>query len=151
THQFDQDDAEAERDQKLILMRARVKMADDDALDQYADDHDKKRSRDHRRDERPGVAVGQPAGIAAEHEHGAMREIEDAERAIDDGEARGDQRKQRAEHQPVETLRNEIGPIDHGSATVARKAAPQAAKPPAVLRVTPGSSVSAEIAAERIA
>src|SRR6185312_16513923 len=32
--------------------------------------------------------------------------------AVDDGQAGGDQREKRAEHQPVEALRNEVGPVD---------------------------------------
>ena len=36
----------------------------------------------------PRVGVGDPAGVAAEHEHRAVREVEDAERAVDDRQAR---------------------------------------------------------------
>ena len=91
-----------------------IKVADDHALDQHADEHHEQRARDHRNDEGFGVAVCDKAGVAAEHEHRAVREVEDTERAVDDRQARGNQRKQRAEHQPVEHLRNEISPIDHG-------------------------------------
>jgi hypothetical protein len=43
----------------------------------------------------------------------AVRQIKDAECAVDDRQARGDQREQRAEYQAIETLRYEGGPIDH--------------------------------------
>src|ERR1700761_2541830 len=42
-----------------------------------------------------------------------MREVEHAERAIDDGQARTDQRQQGSERQAVEELRNEIRPVNH--------------------------------------
>ena len=95
-------------------MRAVIEVADDHALHHHADEHHEQRAGDHRDDEGSGVAVGDKAGVAAEHEHRAVREVEDTERAVDDRQARGDQREQRAEHQPVEHLRNEIRPIDHG-------------------------------------
>ena len=110
---FHEDDAEAEGDEELILGRAAVEVADDHALHHHADQHDEQRAGDDGGDERARIGVGDPAGVAAEHEHRAMREIQHAERAVDDGEARGDQRKKRAEHQPVETLRYEIRPVDH--------------------------------------
>ena len=48
----------------------------------------KQRARDHGDDERTGIFEGDIAGIAAEHEHRAVREVEHAERAVDDGQAR---------------------------------------------------------------
>src|SRR4029077_16962369 len=39
--------------------------------------------------------------------------VEDAERAVDDGQAGGDQRQKRPEHHSVEDLRDKIGPVDH--------------------------------------
>ena len=80
-------DAEAEGDKKLILMRPAVEMADDDPLHQDADNHHKQRAGDHGDDERAGIAVGDIAGVTAQHEHRAMREVEHAERAIDDGQS----------------------------------------------------------------
>src|SRR5262249_28028957 len=59
------------------------------------------------------VAVGQPAGIAAEHEHRAMRQVENAERAVDDCQPRRDQSQQGTEDEPVKALRYEISPADH--------------------------------------
>src|SRR5262245_60372761 len=44
-----------------------------------------------------------------------MCEVQYAERAVDDRQARGDQREQRTEHEPVEALRNEICPVDHSA------------------------------------
>src|SRR6185437_4741896 len=111
--QFDETDAEAEGDQKLILVRAVIEMADDDPLHQYADDHDEQRARDHRDDERAGVLERDITGVAAEHEHRAMREVEHPERAIDDGQPGTDERKQSSQRQAVEYLRNEIRPINH--------------------------------------
>jgi hypothetical protein len=55
-----------------------------------------------------------------------MREVEHAERAVDDGQAGADQREQGAEREPVEKLRNEVGPTDHATiAVVARHGARQ--------------------------
>jgi hypothetical protein len=42
-----------------------------------------------------------------------MREVEHAERAVNDGQAGADQRQQGAKRQAVEYLRNEIWPINH--------------------------------------
>src|ERR1700761_8259068 len=42
-----------------------------------------------------------------------MREVEHAERAIDDRQARTDQSQQGSERQAVEELRNEIRPVNH--------------------------------------
>ena len=53
---LDEDDAEAEGDQQLVLVRAVVEMADDQPLHQHADDHHEQRAGDHRDDERAGVA-----------------------------------------------------------------------------------------------
>ena len=93
-------------------------MADDQPLHHHANQHHEQRAGDHGDDEGAGIGIGDPAGIAAEHEHRAMREIEHAEHAVDDRQAGGDQREQRAQHQPVETLRNEISPVDHVAARV---------------------------------
>ena len=90
-------DAEPEGDQKLVLVRAAVEMADDDALHHHADDAAGTAS--------PAITatMNEPvglvrdiAGVAAEHEHRAMRQVQHAERAVDDGEAGADQRQQRA-------------------------------------------------------
>src|SRR5262252_5458716 len=62
-------------------------MADDHPLHQHADDHDENRASEDRGDKGVRVAIGQPAGIAAKHEHGAVSEIENAEHAVDDGQA----------------------------------------------------------------
>jgi hypothetical protein len=75
--------------------------------------HHEQRAGHHRHDVGLGVFIGDEAGVAAEHEHRAVREVEHAERAVDDGEARADEREQRPQHQAVEHLRNEIDPIDH--------------------------------------
>ena len=48
--------------------------------------HDKQRARDDGDDERVGIGVRDVTGVAAEHEHRAMREVEHAERAVDDGQ-----------------------------------------------------------------
>src|SRR4051812_47104208 len=95
-------------------MRAAVEMTDDHTLHHDTDEHDENGSGDHRSNERPCVAVGEPTGVAAEHEHRAVREVQYSERAVNDGQAGGDQREQRAKHEAVETLRYEIGPVDHG-------------------------------------
>ena len=62
------------------------------------------------------------AGIAAEHEHRAMRQVQHAERAVDDRQPRADQRQQRARRQPVEQLRDEIRPGDHAARIGGRSA-----------------------------
>src|SRR5262249_2362308 len=105
--------AEAEGHQDLVLGRAAVEIADDDALHHHAEQHHEQRAGGERRDERAGVLVGDEPGVSAEHEHRAVREVEHAERAVDDGEPRADQREQRAQHEPVEHLRDEIDPVDH--------------------------------------
>ena len=46
--------------------------------------------------------------IGAEHEHGAVGEIQHAERAENDGEPTRDQRQQAAEGDPVEGLREKL-------------------------------------------
>ena len=88
THGLDEDDAEAEGDQKLVLVRTAIEVADDDTLDHHADDHDEDRTGDHGGDERAGVTERHPAGVATEHEHRAVRKIEDAESSVDDGQPR---------------------------------------------------------------
>ncbi len=93
--QLDQHDAETERHQELVLRRAGVEMADDDELDQSSDDEQEQRPGDDGDGEGAGRLERDEAGIAAEHEHGAVRQVEDAERAVDDGEAGADQRQQR--------------------------------------------------------
>jgi len=69
-------------------VRALVEVADDHPLHDDADDHDEKRAAKDGGDERAGVVIRQPAGITAQHEHGAVRQIENAERAIDDRQSR---------------------------------------------------------------
>ncbi len=87
-HGLDKNDAEPERHEQLVLVRAIVEVADDDALHHGRRRIiDEQRAADHRDDERSGIAVGDLAGIAAEHEHRAVREVEHAERAVDDGQA----------------------------------------------------------------
>ena len=98
-HRLDEHDAEAEGHQQLVLVRPRVEVADDHPLHHHADQHDEQRAGDDGDDEGARIGIGDPAGVAAEHEHRAVREVEDAERAVDDGQAGGDQREQRAEHQ----------------------------------------------------
>ncbi len=77
-------------------MRAVIEMADDDPFHHHAHEHDEQRAGDHGDGERPGILEGDIAGVAAEHEHRAMREVEHPERAIDDGQAGADQRQQSA-------------------------------------------------------
>ena len=112
-HRLHEHDAEAEGDQQLVLVRAGIEVADDHPLHHHADQHDEQRAGNDGDDEGAGIGVGDPAGIAAEHEHRAVREIEDAERAVDDRQAGRDQRQKGAEHHAVEHLRNKIGPVDH--------------------------------------
>ena len=123
-HGLDEHDAKAEGDEKLVLVGARIEIADDQPLRQHPDQHHEQRAGDHRQDEGAGIGIGDPAGVAAEHEHRAMGEIQHAQHAVDDRQAGGDQREQRAEHQPVETLRYEISPVDHAAAR------PEADEPP---------------------
>ena len=115
-HDLHEDDAKAESDEKLVLVWARIKMADDQPLHQHPNEHHKERTRDNRQDKRPGIGIGNPAGVAAQHEHRAVGEVKHAERAIDDRQAGRNQREKRAEHQSIETLRYESCPVDHASA-----------------------------------
>ena len=110
---LDEHDAEAKGEEQLVLVRTAVEGSDHDPLHHHADEHDEQGTGDDGDDERAAVGVGDPAGVAAEHEHRAVRQIEDAERAVNDRQAGGDQREERAEHQPVEALRYEIRPVDH--------------------------------------
>ena len=110
-----EDDAQAEGDEHLVLVWPGVERADDDPLRYHPDEHDEQRAGDDCDDEGARVSVCHPAGVTAEHEHGAVREVEHAERAIDDRQAGRDQRQQRAEHQPIEALRYKIRPVDHAS------------------------------------
>ena len=112
-NQFDEADAQPEGDEQLILVRTVIEVPDDDALHHHAHEHDEQRAGDHRDHERSGILEGDIAGVAAEHEHRAMREVEHAERAVNDGQAGTDQRQQSAQRQTVEYLRNEIRPINH--------------------------------------
>ncbi|MGY3471518.1 hypothetical protein ACVW0I_008389 [Bradyrhizobium sp. LM6.11] len=104
--------------EQLILVGAMIEMADDDAFHEDAEQHHEQRARDDGENERFRVLVGDEAGIAADHEHRAMREVEHAERAVNDGQAGADQREQGAEREPVEKLRNEIGPTNHATIAV---------------------------------
>ena len=112
-HDLDENDTKTECHQKLIFMRAAVEVPDDDALHQNSDDRHEQRSGNDRDDERSGIAIGDKAGVTAEHEHRAVREVQNAKRAVNDSQARRDQRQQSAEHQPVKSLRYEISPVDH--------------------------------------
>jgi hypothetical protein len=94
-------------------VRPSVEITDDHTFHDHADQHDEKGARDHRHDKRVGVGKGEPPGIPAEHEHGAVREIEHPERAVDDRQARSHQRQKGAEHEAVEQLRYKIRPVDH--------------------------------------
>src|SRR6185437_10510566 len=106
------------------FVRTRIEVANDDPLHQHAEDRDEQGADDNRYDERSGIGVGHPSGVTAEHEHRAMREVQDAERAVDDGEPRRDQREQCAEYQPIEALRDEIAPIDHKFSSSPRSSRP---------------------------
>src|SRR6185437_659653 len=68
-----------------------------------------------RHEKRAARLVRDVAGVAAQHEHCAVREVQDTERAVDDREPGADEREQRAERQAVGQLRQEIGPADHGA------------------------------------
>ena len=104
--------------EQLILVGPAVEGSHHDPLHHHAKQHDEQGTGDDGDDERAAVGIGDPAGVAAEHEHRAMRQIEDAERAVDDRQAGGDQREERAEHQAIEALRYEGGPVDHVVARV---------------------------------
>src|SRR6478752_304131 len=136
-------------------------MPDDEALHDDADHPYEKRAGDHRGDERSRRLERYIARIATEHEHRAVREVQHAQRAVDDRESRADEGKQRAERQAVEQLRKEIGPSDHGSLRAvasgshvrprAARLAPQAAV--AARDANPyfrNLSVIAQVAAERV-
>src|SRR3954468_16264940 len=87
-----------------------------------------------------------------------MREVEHAERAVDDGQAGADQREQGAEREPVEKLRNEVGPTNHAMIAILtrdglrqKKVTPQVQSAAyGVTGVSAGSGVVAEMAAERV-
>ncbi len=112
-HGLHEHDAKAEGHQQLVLVRPGIEVADDHALHHHADQHDEQRTGDDGDDKGARIGIGDPAGVAAEHEHRAVGKVEDAERAVDDGQAGGDQRQKRPEHHSVEDLRDKIGPVDH--------------------------------------
>jgi hypothetical protein len=64
-------------------------------------------------EEGPRRLVRREAGIAAQHEHRAVREVQHAERAVDDRQPRTDQGQQCAKGQAVEELRKEVRPGEH--------------------------------------
>src|SRR5262249_9095066 len=90
-----------------------VEGSDHEPLHHHAKQHDEQGTGDDGEGERAAVGIGDPTGVAAEHEHRAVRQIEDAERAVDDRQAGRDQREERAEYQAVEALRYKVGPVDH--------------------------------------
>jgi hypothetical protein len=107
---LDVDDAQSERHEDLILVGPVIKMSDDDLLHRNAEEQHEARSRCDRDEVGAGILVSDDARIAANHEHRAVREVENAQSAIDDRQTGTQQRQQSAEHEPVECLRQEIRP-----------------------------------------
>ena len=60
-YRLDENDAEAEGDEQLILVRPSIEVPDDQPLHHDADQHDEQRAGDHGDDERPGVVVSRPS------------------------------------------------------------------------------------------
>src|SRR3546814_8062130 len=83
-------------------MRPAVEVPDDQPLHHDADEHHEEGAGRDGNQIGIGQLVGNETGIAADHEHRAVREVEDTQRAVDDRQAGTDQRQQGTEHQPVE-------------------------------------------------
>ena len=107
-----------------------------------ADDHDEQPAAgDDASTNEPVASKATIARIAAQHEHRAVRQVEHAQRAVDDRQAGADERQKRPQHQAVEHLRDEVSPGEHSSPrhSPMRPATPER-----------GSGVVAELAAERV-
>ena len=108
TDGLDHHDAESERDQDLIFLRPAIVEADQAALGRQPTSKSSSAPSASARDKRIPVAEHDECRIGAEHEHGAMGEIENAERAENDGKPAGNQRQQAAERDTVEGLREKL-------------------------------------------
>jgi hypothetical protein len=106
-HRLDDDDTRSERDEKLILRRAVVEPSDQPALQQRAEDEHEHGSREHADDEGAGIAGHHIDRIGADHEQRAMRQVEHAQRAENDGEPAAYERQQHPKGKAVEGLRNQ--------------------------------------------
>src|SRR3546814_3424785 len=84
---LDIDDPEAEGDEDLVLMRPAVEVPDDQPLHHDADEHHEDGAGRDGNQIGIGQLVGNETGIAADHEHRAVREVEDTQRAVDDRQA----------------------------------------------------------------
>ena len=121
---LDEHDAKAKGEKQLILMRTAVEESDNEPFHHDAHEHDEQGTGDYGDDERAGIGISDPAGVTAQHEHRAVRQIEDAERTVNDRQAGGDQREEGAEHQPVEALRYEVRPVDHAAVPAGENGVP---------------------------
>src|SRR2546421_569439 len=74
---LDDDHREAERDEELVLVRAAVEVADHHPLHHQPEHHEGERPGDHGDGERVRRLPSRVAGVAAQHEHGAVGEVED--------------------------------------------------------------------------
>jgi hypothetical protein len=144
-------------------VRTVIEVTDDDPLHRHAQKHDKHRAGDYGGDVRARIFVGDITSVTAKHEHRAVREIEHAKRAINNGQPGANQRQQCAECQPVEYLRKKIRPIDHEGQSLGlvksgqfaarlrtSKRRGQGTQPAHGAKAPARSGVGAEIAAERV-
>ena len=84
---FDEDDTETKCDEQLILGRPAVVVADECPLHHRANQHDEQGAGYHGDYEGVRIGIGKPARVATEHEHGAVCEVEDTKRTVDDRQA----------------------------------------------------------------
>jgi hypothetical protein len=116
---LDDHNAEAEGDQDLILLRPRVVEANKPTLGSQANQQQHQRAQCERGGERVEMAQHHESRVGAQHEHRAVREIEHAQGAENDGEPTGDQRQQATERDTVKCLREELGKRGHRETVLA--------------------------------
>ena len=117
-HGVFEDHEQAERDQQLVLLRPPVERAQQRGLDHRAHDRDRdgadgQQEQEAGKAERAARRVADRAAddpgrdVGAERIEGAMRQIDDAHDAVDEAQARGDQKQNRRVEERIEQLDDE--------------------------------------------
>ena len=108
------DQREAERHHQEGVRVAPVKTAQDDELERPADQPDDERGDGQRDPEAARPAHQRVADERAQHVERAMREIDDAHDAEDEGQADAEEEQQRGLRQRIDALVEEEGERAHG-------------------------------------
>src|SRR5882672_4016024 len=103
-----ENEGEPECQQELVDRRATVDEAQRGRLEKRAEGTDDGRHDDERRPEPAGEHDGGVPEVGAQHVEDAVREVDDAQDAEDQGEAGGDEEEQPRERQRVEELLPQI-------------------------------------------